>query len=129
MSGIHLSATLEQGRPILRAEDEIEVRTVTSIEELVAFVRDRTSSLTDAQHESVGKFAAALVVVQEGAQSKEEIAQLDKLLDSWHFPCRDTHATQRLTRGQGEALFTLSRADALETAIEQIVGGVGEGHR
>ena len=97
-----------------------------SMEELVAFVRDHTGTLTDPQHESVGMFAAVLIAVQEGVRSAEEVQELGKVLDLWHFPCRDPYATQRLTRGEGEALFAISHADSVETGVQRVIAQINE---
>lgn len=55
-----------------RADRNVEKRVVASLQELSAFVQDRTGELTDAQHELLGMFATVLAVVESGVRSPEE---------------------------------------------------------
>jgi hypothetical protein len=117
---IKLYARLDDS-PGITAVDGIERRVVTSLKELSDFVRDRTAALTNDQHELLGMFAVVRVVVEAGARSPQEAKTLGKVLDSWHFSCRDPHAAQALTRGEGEALFMLGRASDVEAGLRQVM--------
>lgn len=115
------------------AEDPVEDRLVSSVEEMRRLLADRGESLTDEQHHGLGTVLAVLAA-QEYADTYA-LKELGKVLDGIHFPSSRLSAGQAFSRGLGEGLFELRRApDRGETErgllarVEKELAGVEMGN-
>lgn len=105
------------------AEDDVETRQITSLEDLVRFMQDRQGSLLPESAERCGRAAALFIGLSSGPPWRMD--RLSKSSDAFYFDTGSQDLNRAFGHGFGEASLCLSRAEKGEegAAIRAAIAG------